>query len=224
MKSTLYNVNVLFRLPLFTVLGFAIFFGCSTYSHTQRYESEISSEVSSIRLRKDIEFNWSAPPNHKKYTGPQNARELMQALNADYNRGHSKTEVSIHRKGTGIKTANYGSRLTEREIDARYAREEWLQRLLDKGVTIENFGDYAYYLSTRHTLALLEDNPDLRQSGIFDIPPIEDSETYKAAYIDKLVNAHIKVLKTTEQSRRSENGPFRSVNIIENFHIGKSRN
>ena len=223
MKRILQSRDIPFKFPLFTVLGLAIFLsGCTTYSHMQRYIFE--SETSNIRLREHIEFNWSAPPNHKKYTGHQNARELMQALNADYNRGHSKTEVSIHRKGTGIKTTNYGITFTEREIDARYAREEWLQRLLDRGVTIENFGDYSCYLSKRHTLALLEDNPNLRQSGIFDIPPTQDWETYKAAYIDKLVNNQIILLKTTEQSRHSENGPFRSVNIIENLYTGKSRN
>ena len=220
MKSPLYRVDVLFRLPLFTVLGLTVFFGCSTYSHTQKHA--FASETPNIRLREHIEFNWSAPSNQKKYTGGQNARELMQALNADYNRGHSKTEVSIHRKGTGIKTTNYGSTFTEREIDARYAREEWLQHLLDRGVTIENFGDYARYLSKRHTLALLEDNPNLRQSGIFGIPPTQDWETYKAAYIDKLVSTPIKFLKTTEHSGRSENGPFHSVNIIENFYAGEA--
>ena len=220
MKSPLYRVDVLFRLPLFTVLGLTIFFGCSTYSHTQRHT--FASETPNIRLREHIEFNWSAPSNQKKYTGPQNARELMQALNADYNRGHSKTEVSIHHKGTGIKTTNYGSTFTEREIDTRYAREEWLQHLLDRGVTIENFGDYSRYLSKRHTLALLEDNPNLRQSGIFGIPPMQDWETYKMAYIDKLVSTPIKLLKTTEYSRRGENGPFHSVNIIEYFYAGES--
>ena len=223
MKRILQRVDVRFGRSLLAVLGFAIFLSsCTNYSHTQRYIFE--SEISNIRLREHIEFNWSTPPNHKKYTGPQNARELMQALNADYNRGHSKTEVSIHRKVAGIKTINYGSTFTEREIDARYAREEWLQRLLDRGVTIENFGDYSRYLSKRHSLALLEDNPNLRQSGIFDIPPTEDWETYKAAYIDKLVNERIKYLKTTEQWHHSENGPFSSTNIIENFHTNKSRN
>ena len=136
--------------------------------HTQRYIFE--SETSNIQLREHIEFDWSAPPNKKEYTGPQNARELMQALDAEYDRGHSKTEVSIHRKAAGVETLNYVSTYTEREVDSRYPRKEWLQRLLDKGATIENLGDYSRYLSKRHTLALLEDNPNLRQSGIFDIP------------------------------------------------------
>ena len=218
MKNILCSGDAPARLSLFTVLGLAIFLSsCSDYSHTQRYIFE--SEIANIQLRERIEFNWSAPVNHQKYTGPRNAYELMQALNADYNRGHSKTEVNIHRKGVGIKTINYDSTYTEREIDARYAREEWLQRLLDGGVTIASFGDYAHYLSKRHTLALLEDNPTLRQLGILDIPPTADWETYKAAYIDKLVHHRIEILGTKEQSHRSENGTFSaSVNITETFH------
>ena len=217
MKNILCSTDALFRLSLFTVLGLAIFLSsCSDYSHTQKYIFE--SEIANIQLGEHVEFNWSAPPNHKKYTGPQNARELMQAFNADYNRGHAKTEVKIHRKGIGIKTANYVSTFTAREIDARYPREEWLQHLLDEGVTIENFRDYSHYLSKRHTLALLEDNPTLRQLGILDISPIEDWETYTAAYMDKLVHHRIEIQGTREQSHHSEYGPFSKSTIIEIFH------
>ena len=223
MKNTFRSVDILFRFSLFTVLGLAIFLSsCSDYSHTQKYVFE--SEIANTQLREHVEFNWSAFPNHKKYTGPQNARELMQAFNADYNRGHAKTEVNIHRKGIGIKTVNHVSTFTEREIDARYPREEWLQHLLDGGVTIENFGDYSRYLSKRHTLALLEDNPNLRQLGILDIPPTTDWETYKAAYIDKLVHHPIEILGAKEQFQRSVNGPFSSVNITESIRTGNSKN
>ncbi|MDE0555489.1 MAG: hypothetical protein OXI24_14800 [Candidatus Poribacteria bacterium] len=222
MKNTFRSVDVLSRLSLFTVLGLAIFLSnCADYSHTQKYifKSEIESEISNIQFHELTEFNWSTPPNEKKYTGIQNAHELMQAFNADYNYAHLKTEVSIHLKTAGIKTANYDSTFTEREIDARYPREEWLQHLLDGGVTIETFGDYSHYLSKRHTLALLEDNPNLRQLGILDIPPIEDWGTYEAAYMDKLVNHRIEIQGTREQSHRSENGPFSaSVTITETFH------
>ena len=224
MKSIFCSIDVVSRLAIFTVLGLAIFLSsCSDYSHTQRYIFE--SETANTQLREHIEFDWSAPPNKEKYTGPQNARELMQALDAEYDRGHSKTEVSIHRKAAGVETLNYVSIFTEREIDARYAREAWLQGLLDRGVTIENLGDYSSYLSKRHTLALLEDNPNLRQSGIFDIPPTADWETYKATYIDTLVDTRIEVTGTAEQSYRSENGPFStSVTITESIHTGKSKN
>ena len=133
------------------------------------------------------EFNEKAPSSEEKYTGSQNAQELMKALDADYNKGHAKTEVSLSRKGTGIETESYSSDLTISEIDARYPRAEWLQLLLERGIIIGNFYEYASNLSHRHALALLEDNPSLWQSGVFDIPPTDDWETYKAAYIDKLV-------------------------------------
>ena len=223
MRSTSHSVNVLFKFPLFTVLGAGILFvigGCRPVEFNMFTQPNIRC----FALKNVSLYVRIGGTTAQKNSEPQNARELMQALNAEYNRGHSKTEVNIHHKDTGIKTTNYGSTFTEREIDARYAREEWLQRHLDRGVTIKNFGDYAYYLSKRHTLALLQDNPNFHQSGIFDIPPTEDWETYKAAYIDKLVNDQIKLLKTTEQSTSSENGPFRSVNIIEDFHTGKSSN
>ena len=141
----------------------------------------------SMRFYVSIEFNEKAPPGDKKYTGSQNAQELMKALDADYNKGHAKTEVSLSRKDNGIETENYSSNLTISETDARYPRAEWLQLLLDRGIIIGNFYEYASNLSQRHALALLEDNPNLWQSGVLDIPPTDDWETYKAAYIDKLV-------------------------------------
>ncbi len=123
----------------------------------------------------------------KKYTGSQNSQELMKALDADYNKGHAKTAVSLSRKGNGIETESYSSNLTISEIDARYPRAEWLQLLLERGIIIGSFYEYASTLLQRHALALLEDNPNLWQSGVLDIPPTDDWETYKAAYIDKLV-------------------------------------
>ena len=123
----------------------------------------------------------------KKYTGSQNVQELMKALDADYNRGYAKTEVSLSRKGKGIETESYTSNLTISEIDARYPRAEWLQMLLDRGIIIGDLYEYASNLSHRHALAFLEDNPNLWESGVLDIPPMDDWETYKAAYIDNLV-------------------------------------
>ena len=62
---------------------------------------------------------------------------------------------------------------------------------MERGIIIGNFYEYAFNLSQRHALAFLEDNPNLWQSGVLDIPPTDDWETYKAvyiaAYIDKLV-------------------------------------
>ncbi len=96
------------------------------------------------------------------------------------------------------------SQFTNEEIDARYPRAAWLQILLDKGITIEHFGEYASYLSKRHTLAFLEDNSNLRNAGILDILPTDNWETYKAAYIDKLANEYAKLRKAAEQVEQAK--------------------
>ena len=197
MESTFCSVDGLFTIPLLTVLGLAIFLaGCSTnysYTHTQGYSSEIST--SDLQLREHVKFHWVSLSTPGKYTGSQEAQDLMKALDAGYNSGHSKSDVSVSHTVDNEKIS-YSSDLTEREIDARYPRAEWLQMLLDRGIIVENFGDYSRYLLKRHTLALLEDNPNLWQSELFDIPPTDNWETYKAAYINKLIKDHTKKSET----------------------------
>ncbi len=96
------------------------------------------------------------------------------------------------------------SQFTNEEIDARYPRAAWFQILLDKGITIEHFREYASYLSKRHTLAFLKDNPNLRNAGILDILPTDNWETYKAAYIDKLVSDHAKLRNAAERVEQAK--------------------
>ena len=96
------------------------------------------------------------------------------------------------------------SQFTNAEIDARYPREAWLQLLLKKGITIKNFGEYASYLSKRHTLALLKDSPSLRKTGILGIPPTDEWTTYKTAYINRLVNDHTQIRQTAERVERAK--------------------
>ncbi|MDE0011315.1 MAG: hypothetical protein OXU36_09205 [Candidatus Poribacteria bacterium] len=197
MRSIFRNTS----LSLFTVLGLAFFFsGCSTYSFT--HSSQTGS--SNMMLRESAKFEWGGHHFNKPYNGPQNAQELMKAFDTIYNSGYSKTEASVFRKVAGKEITSHSSELTVSEIDARYPRAAWLQMLLDRGITIENFHEYSNYLLKRHTLVLLEDHPDLRQSGILDIPTTEDWETYKEAYINKLVKDHTKIRKTTAQIERSK--------------------
>ena len=209
MKSIFHGGETLVRLPLFATLGLAIFWGVFTYLSAHGHE--IGS--SNMSLREHIEFDPETPPSNKEYTGPQNAQELMKALDADYNKRLVKIRVSISGKFAGTKAGTKtvifnnvvaGSDLTISEIDARYPRAEWLQLLLDKSITIDDSHEYASMLSKRYTLALLEDNPDLQQLGILGIPPTDDWETYKATYINKLVNDHIRMREAVEQIERGK--------------------
>ncbi len=189
MKSIFHGRETLARLSLFATLGLAIFGMVFTYLTANGHE--IGSP--NMQLREHIELDAKAPFVYKKYTGPQNVQELMKALDADYNQSLAKTSVSVSGKFTDTKTVIYSSDLTLSEIDARYPRAEWLQLLLDKGITIDDSLEYASLLSKRYTLALLEDNPDLQQSEFLGIPPTDNWDTYKVAYIDKLVNDHTKI-------------------------------
>jgi hypothetical protein len=209
MKSIFHGREALVRLPLFATLGLAIFWG--VFSYLSAHGHEIGS--SNMSLREHIEFDPETPPSNKEYTGPQNAQELMKALDADYNKRLVKIRVSISGKFAGTKAGTKtvifnnvvaGSDLTISEIDARYPRAEWLQLLLDKSITIDDSHEYASMLSKRYTLALLEDNPDLQQLGVLGIPPTDDWETYKAAYINKLVNDHIRMREAVEQIERGK--------------------
>ena len=214
MKRIFHWGETLARLPFFATLGLAILLWGGTYAYTQSSETE--SSKTSIKS-KSIEFTSTVPSSYKRYTGPQNAQELMKALDADYNKGLSKklpeTKVIISdgslviRNGEILerpKATTYSSDLTISEIDARYPRAEWLQLLLDKGITIDNSDEYASLLSKRYLLVLLEDNPDLYEAGFLGIPPTGDWETYKTAYINKLVSKHTKIRAAAKQIERSK--------------------
>ena len=182
--------NVRSIVALLIVVGFATLSGLQGNSQTTNFFAEM------------IEVKVPTPHiPQEAYTGPQTVPALMDAFDTAYNQRYSKAKVIASRQGGGV----YKSELAiSGEIDARYPRAEWLQRLLDRGILIENSDDYRVYLSKRHTLAFLEDNPDLRKSGILGIPPTDNWETYKADYIEKLVKKHAQVRKVPEQVERAK--------------------
>ena len=182
--------NVGSIVALLIVVGFATLSGLQGNSQTTNFFAEM------------IEVKVPTPHiPQEAYTGPQTVPALMDAFDTAYNQRYSKAKVIASRQGGGV----YKSELAiSGEIDARYPRAEWLQRLLDRGILIENSDDYRVYLSKRHTLAFLEDNPDLRKSGILGIPPTDNWETYKADYIEKLVKKHAQVRKVPEQVERAK--------------------
>ena len=173
--------NVVKMLTLLITLGFATLFGFQANSQT------VNSFIESIEAR------GPAPDTTpEKYTGPRTVKGLMNAFDTAYNQRYSKARV-IALCEDGVV---YSSELAiSGEIDARHSRVEWLQMLLQRGITIENFNDYRIYLSKRHTLAFLEDNPDLQEIGFLGMPLTDDQAAYKVAYIDKLVAKRIERLK-----------------------------
>ncbi len=173
-------------MPMFTlliVMGFAFFFVSQADSFT-------------FSFGETTEFKQIPPDLPEEYSGPQTVQALMNIFDAQYNRVHLRTTITI-----SANQHSQSSKFTNEEIDARYPRSEWLKTLLDKGFTIQNFRNYAYCLSKRHILAFLEDNPDFWKTGfhgmtvLSDMPVTDDWETYKAAYFDKLANKHLKKIR-----------------------------
>ena len=169
--------NVVKMLAFLTVLGLIAL-----------WESQVNSQTVNSFIE-SIEGTVIVPDTTpEEYDGPQTVKALMNAFDAAYNQRYSKARVMALCKDGVV----YSSELAiSGEIDARHSRVEWLQMLLQRGITIEDFDDYRIYLSKRHTLAFLEDNPDLRKIGFRGMPLTDDREAYKVAYIDKLVAKRI---------------------------------
>ena len=181
--------NAVRMFTLLIVLGFTTFFSFQANSQT------VNTFIESIEARHP-----APDTTPEKYEGLQTVKGLMNAFDAAYNQKYSKAKVIALCKGGVV----YSSELAiSGEIDARHSRIEWLQMLLQRGITIEDFNDYRIYLSKRHTLAFLEDNPDLRKIGFLGMPLMDDQAAYKVAYIDKLVKKRNEK-KVREASKRVE--------------------
>ena len=97
------------------------------------------------------------------YEGPQTTEALMATYDAGY--------VELFPK-----TLNY---------DQHYPRDEWLQRILDKGIVIENATDYDYYMKSRFYLIEAGGNPDTWKSGRYGVPPVDSLGAYEDAFIER---------------------------------------
>ena len=101
----------------------------------------------------------------------------------------------------------FGHRAADPTLDAKYPQEEWLQRTLAQGYTIDSWEDYAGFLTARRNLIGLENAPDVWNSGRLGISPTSDFETYKAAYMDRKIWEYAQ-LKDAKQVDSRVNGGF----------------
>ena len=186
--------NVWLTLSFSSVLAIVLFFGGQGYANTSDYEISVNG----VALRETLELENSDALAMKHYYGPQTAAGLMAAFDAAYAAARPKVTATMSRK----KKVEIRREWSEAEIDARYPRAEWLQLLLDRGITITHARDYAMYLAIRHTLALVEDNPKLWksgilrlpwESGILGLPRTKDWNTFKAAYLDNWIDARARI-------------------------------
>lgn len=128
-----------------------------------------------------------SPSVIKSLSTPQTVKALRKAYDAKYNERYAITSGNFSYRLENGTVFTYKVPLPMSEVDTKYPRDEWLQMLLDKGITVDNFEEYWAYLSQRDTLVELEKQPEVWSSGLFGIPPTEDWETYKAAYLKQML-------------------------------------
>jgi hypothetical protein len=143
------------------------------------------------------------------YIEPQTVEALMEAFDDRYSSKASNT------RWTMAIEISYGQKhqieFTLVDMDARYPREEWLQMLLNKGVTIDNFEAYDGYLNIRAALIVKEfqtsDNWETMNlpSQLSEIIKLKEahtsdnSETVITRHIDTLIQRYQRShLLTTE--------------------------
>ena len=182
------------------------------------------------------EFNGGITYSSKEYAGPQTISELMNVFDEIYDLKHSDTTVTVFSREsiaeinpdevTGLHAwqellskEGISSQFTLTEIDARYPRNTWLQRLLERNIIIENLADYFFVMGHRYQLAFLEDNPYLWETEIQGVSSTEAWEAYKTegllltkaweayktVYIDELIRYYTQRRKSRDYSGGSHN-------------------
>lgn len=122
-------------------------------------------------------------------TEPNSVQSLIGRFDTQYNERHAAATISQTYVMNGVEVLKYSGKLLPLpEMDECYPRSEWLQTFLDKNITIENLHDYCRYLNARDMLMRIQKKPQVWTSGLFEIPPTENWETYQQAYINQLAN------------------------------------
>jgi len=105
--------------------------------------------------------------------------------------------------------ASFEDMVADPRVDEKYPQDEWVAMLLEKGVTIEHFGHYSRYLAIRGNLISLENRSGEWTSGRYGIPPTEDWETYKFAYIDRKIWENQQIQNAQKSDPTIDGGIFR---------------
>ena len=151
-------------------------------SHKENLENgTLTYHTENIHVSSNVS---SEPPDN------QNPIEsLITLYDKHYNDRHENTSISNSYVVNGVEILKYGGKLISlEEMDSTFPRNEWLNDLLHQGVTISDVDEYCHYLNARDMLLRIQDKPHVWKSGILDIPPTDNWDTYKVEYIKWVAN------------------------------------
>lgn len=162
--------NIALTLLLLLVFGITLA-GCGTILDTK------------MRRGSDIET-----PT-EQYIGPQTVEAVMTAFDERYTARASNAKWAAAKTTSDEKKHHIEFALAD--MDAKYPREEWLQMLLNKGITIENFKNYDGYFNIRSALILKEFYSE------------DDWETVKVGYIDSEIQKYQRKHQLTTEAKQA---------------------
>lgn len=102
-------------------------------------------------------------PNYITHEGPQTPKAIMETYDTWYNGAYSAVG----------------------NIDETYPRAEWIQELLNMGVTFKTQHDYSLMMYARYRIAEVANKPEEWVSGKYGVAPMDNFEDYKKAYIQR---------------------------------------
>ncbi len=106
--------------------------------------------------------------------------------------------------------------------DEMYPPDQWLQRILDKGVPIEDTRDFTGYLAMRYTLFLAEQNPEMLERLSRELGyPTDSWDAFEDAYINHNILLHQKFTRAQDADNTITGGMFIGDNFYPN-HIDKN--
>ncbi|MDE0636939.1 MAG: hypothetical protein OXI43_13970 [Candidatus Poribacteria bacterium] len=122
-------------------------------------DSDTPPPLRIIPLEELFDLNESEP-DVEKYEGPQTAEAIVENFE--------------------------GMLYTTSDIEATYPENDFIQMLLDRGITIDDYGDYSGYMHARYDLHWLDQNPDRREWFAFanGVEYTDDLETLKGRFLD----------------------------------------
>ncbi len=132
----------------------------------EKKKSDIPPPVSESDVKVDLTHTPTYDTVGKKHTGPQTVEALMDAFHTNYNKGKLSSE-----------------------IDRIYPPQQWIQSILDRGLTIQNAAEYSEYMRIRGGLITIENDPQFREMRSRSLGiPASDIEALKTAHLEKEID------------------------------------
>lgn len=176
----------IFATFILTILGGSLFFIWQTKQKIERKKS--LSSYPSVIIAPENETGEQVGTTEKTSEETRNSPSGQVAVDT--------TVQPKWRQHYGAQTvealmASFHEEYGESWMDEKYPPAEWLQLILNRGGSIQHYGDYSGLLNARSLLFHFEKHPEMWKNGHFvGVPAADDWKTYKLAFVDRMIWEH----------------------------------